>query len=246
MKVLILAGGYGTRLYPLTYNLPKPLVKLGNKPLINLLMEKVISLGEKHDIDDILVVSNNKFHKKFEEWGKKYKYPVTIINDRTNNPQERLGAVGDINFAIGKKRGDWLVLGGDNIFQDDLVEFIDFSYENRPHVSVGLQDVKTKKEAAKFGVVEVAASGKVLRMEEKPQKPFSTLAASCVYFFPEKSINFLNCFLNSCPGVDASGKYISWLVDHDVVYGYTLQGRWFDIGSVEDLKRAKKFFNKNL
>src|SRR3989338_8733767 len=117
MKVLILAAGYGTRLYPLVKDTPKPLLKIGDKPLINYLLEKI---GGLNGLTEVLVVTNNKFAAVFKEWAKKqkgYVVPITIINDGTETPDDRLGSVGDINFVLEKElvQEDLLVIGGDNL-----------------------------------------------------------------------------------------------------------------------------------
>jgi glucose-1-phosphate thymidylyltransferase len=242
MRVVILAAGYGTRLYPLTVSTPKPLIPLSGKPIINFLVEKIEALRLKHGIEDILIVSNNRFYKNFLEWKKDYEINVNIINDGTNSPEDRLGAVKDIKLAIGKKSGDWLVVGGDNIFEDDLDKFLTTAKANAPFVTIGLHDVKSKQKAREFGVVKLAKDNIITRMQEKPRNPFSTLAASCVYFFPFDSMIMLEDFLESNAKADASGQYIAWLVENTKVYGYTLKGSWFDIGCKDSLESAQKHF----
>jgi len=242
MRVVILAAGYGTRLYPLTVNTPKPLIPLSGKPIINFLVEKIEALRLKHGIEDIIVVSNNRFYKDFLAWKNKYEINVEIINDGTNGPEERLGAVGDIKLAVGKKGGDWLIVGGDNIFEDNLDKFLTAAKANAPFVTVALYDVKSKKKACDLGVVRLAKNNIIVQMQEKPKNPFSTLAAGCVYFFPNDSFIMFEDFLEANPKVDASGQYIVWLVENTKVCGYTLKGSWFDIGSKSSLDSAQKYF----
>ncbi|MCM8819797.1 MAG: nucleotidyltransferase family protein [Candidatus Omnitrophica bacterium] len=242
MRVLILAAGYGTRLYPLTLELPKPLIKIKNKPIINFLIDKILTLEKYFKIEDVRVVTNNKFYNTFLEWKNIYKINAKIFNDGTNSPQDRLGAIKDIQFAIETINDDWLIIGGDNLFEDTLVEFLKFSQKNKPYVTIGVCKLKNKKDASKFGIVELDANGCILRFEEKPKIPFSDLAASCIYFFPKESLYLLKEFLDSKKNTDASGKYISWLVKNNKVFGYILNGRWFDIGHFEILKMVEKEF----
>lgn len=243
MRILILAAGYGTRLYPLTINLPKPLVPVCNKPLMNFLMDKIGIIKKEFPVKNVSVVSNNKFYKNFINWKKKYKAQVDIINDGSNTPADRLGAVKDIKFSIAGKYDDWLILGGDNLFEDDLVEFLNFTYrKNSP--SMGLYDVKSKKIASRYGVVGINKNKQIIKLEEKPKDPFSTLAAACIYFFPKKSLKFINMFLKEDKNPDASGKYIKWLINKTKVYGYVLKGSWTDIGHIDSLKIAEKKYKK--
>lgn len=241
MKVVILAAGYGTRLYPLTLNLPKPLVEVNKKPIINFLIEKLNKLPKGLDAQKISVVSNAKFYKKLLSWKEKYKFDVKILNDGTTSPANRLGAIGDINFAISGDIDDWLVIGGDNLFEDDLSGLIKFGIKKNIPVAA-VYDVKSKKLAGNYGVVTVNKTNCIIDLKEKPLKPESTLISSCVYFFPKSSLSLLAEFISCGYGQDASGKYISWLAKKTKVQAYRLKGRWVDIGSMETLKGAAKFF----
>ncbi len=242
MKIAILAAGYGTRLYPVTQNIAKPLIPINNKPMMNYLMDKISLLSDKYYIKEVNIVTNNKFYTSFLEWKKKYKIKAEILNDGSNSPEEMLGAVKDMQFAIDSKNSDWLVLGGDNLFEDNLLEFIDFSLKNKPHSSIALYNVKTKKEASRFGIVLLNNRKRIVKLYEKPKIPSSTLAASCVYFFSKESLKLLEEFVSLKDKIDASGKYISWLADKSKVFGYTLKGKWIDIGHFDSLKLAEKEF----
>ncbi|MCK4912910.1 MAG: hypothetical protein KAS05_04220, partial [Candidatus Omnitrophica bacterium] len=211
---------------------------------VNYLFDKIAGIVNNFGVDEVRVVVNNKFYKSFLAWRKKYKIKVKIINDGSNNPNDRLGAIKDMKFAIGKTKADWLVLGGDNLFDDDLLGFIEFAKSKKPYPSVGLYDVKSKKKATRFGVVQLNQRKRIAEFQEKPKKPFSTLAASCVYFFPKQSLNSFESFIKQNGNVDASGKYIAWLSKVSKVFGYTLSGKWIDIGHFDSLKQAEEEFKQ--
>ncbi|MBU1121318.1 MAG: nucleotidyltransferase family protein [Candidatus Omnitrophota bacterium] len=242
MRIIILAAGYGTRLYPLTLDLPKPLICINHKPIINFLIDKIEELSHFYPIEGITVVSNNKFYNKFLDWRKEYKVMARIVNDGSNSPQDRLGAVRDIKVAMGQEQGDWLVLGGDNLFEDSLVGFVNFVLEKKPYSSIGLYDVKDKAEAVNYGIVEIDADEKIIKFQEKPKNPISTLAATCVYFFSQDSLNLLDSFFMEVEKNDTSGEYIRWMIDKTRVYGYSFKKRWFDIGGNDSLKMAEQTF----
>ena len=103
MKALILAAGYATRLYPLTINRPKPLLPVSGKPLIDYIMDKLEELPE---LEEVYVVTNNRFFKNFDEWARKHSSSkkITTINDKTLTNEERLGAIGDIQLVIEEGR----------------------------------------------------------------------------------------------------------------------------------------------
>ena len=115
MKALILAAGYGTRLYPYTKYFPKPLIKVGKKTIIDSLVEKV---EEIEGLSGIIVVTNGRFYKQFKKWseGLKIRHKVVIYNDKTQSPEKKLGAIADMALVFGKQSGkeDFLVIGGDN------------------------------------------------------------------------------------------------------------------------------------
>jgi glucose-1-phosphate thymidylyltransferase len=239
LRILILAAGYGTRLYPLTLNLPKPLVPVCGKPLINFLIEKIKNIKRKFIVKEVVVVSSNKFYKDFIKWEKKYKINARIVNDGSNSPEDRLGAIKDMKFAIDGKYDNWLILGGDNLFADNLIDFLETAYrKNKP--CMGLHDVKSKKLASRYGIVKINKDNRITRLEEKPKVPFSTLAAACIYFFPKSSLKLLDVFLRAEKHPDATGKYIKWLTTKTEVFGYTLKGNWTDIGHIDSLRLAEK------
>lgn len=241
MKVVILAAGYGTRLYPLTENTPKPLIEIHGKPIINYLIEKIKSLEVDFSIKKISVVSNDKFYKNFLAWKETYKLDVEILNDGSRS-QDRLGAIKDIKFAMDSSASDWLVLGGDNLFEDNLKGFMDFAKSKKTYPLVGLYDLKSKDTASRYGVVGIDQDSQIVKMEEKPTQPFSSLVASCIYFFPKTTLKWLEEYLSLGHSKDASGQYIKWIIEKTKVYGYVFDGRWVDIGHIDTLREAERDF----
>lgn len=246
MKILILAAGYGTRLYPLITDTPKPLLAVGDKPLVNHLIDKVRAVD---GVEEVIVVTNNKFCGHFERWAeenKSFPAPIRIVNDGTTAPEDRLGSVGDIHFAIKTCpiQDDLLILGGDNLFDFSIEECLSFASKKRPAVTIGLYDIRDTKAARSFGVVQTAVDGRVVSFEEKPQQPRSSLIAMCLYYMPKESLSFLEEYVRESQKVDKAGDYIHWLVERKTVYGFKFEGRWYDIGSIESYHEAQKGFNK--
>ena len=118
MKCLILGAGYATRLYPLTENFPKPLLKVGEKAILDWLVDDLV---DTTDIDEFVVISNHKFARNFEDWKsnkqKTRPYEITVIDDGTSTNETRLGAVKDIQLVVEKLNlaDDLLVMAGDNV-----------------------------------------------------------------------------------------------------------------------------------
>ena len=244
MKALILAAGYATRLYPLTRDYPKPLLDIKGRPIINYIIDKLEAVSA---IDEIYVVTNRKFISFFRRWKKAVKSSkkITLVNDLTKNNQDRLGAIGDVNFVIDKKNvsSDLLIVGGDNLFSGSLKGFLDSVKKNIQFVNIGLYRLKQKKEASRYGVAKLNNQKKVISFEEKPKHPQSCLVAMCLYFIPKDCLGLIKEYAqNKDKKVDATGGYISWLKDMTDVYGYIFKGSWFDIGDYKYLNAAKEKF----
>lgn len=246
MKALLLAAGYATRLYPLTLDKPKALLPVARRPIIDYILENIKRVKY---IDEIFVVTNRKFYDNFREWldEAKRRPPVSVIDDGTLSNDDRLGAIGDIAFAIKNKniRDGLLVVGADNIFDAELSDFVKFAVSKKDSNCIGLYDLADKESAAKYGVVSIAPDGKVTDFQEKPKYPESTLISTCVYYFPGGKTALIKKYLDGGAAgnlKDASGNYIKWLKDNDLVYGYVLSGKWYDIGDIESYKKADEYF----
>lgn len=244
MKALILAAGYATRLYPLTLNTPKPLLKVGSRTLADRLAEKLEIVDE---VDKIYIVTNEKFSGAFSTWARRSRYrkPIEVINDRTTANETRLGAVGDMALVIDKAgiADDLLVIGGDNLFDFDLRDFIKFVKAKKSN-GVALRDVKDLNEAKKYGIVSLDEDSRVTEFIEKPKRPKSTLAAMCLYYFIKERLNLIKAYIEGGNNKDQPGHYISWLAKNDTVYGYKIEGEWFDIGDKRLLELADKIYKE--
>ncbi len=242
MKVLILAAGYGTRLAAVAKDMPKPLIPINGRPLIDYVVDKIAKIP---GLSEVVVVSNNKFTGHFQQWGKtRQDVRVRVVNDGTNTPEERLGSVGDINFVWVREAvlDDWLIVGGDNLFDQDLGVFMLTAVAKAPAITIGVYDIKDIAGATKFGVVGLDANNKVVEFQEKPAQPVSSLITMCLYYFPKVTLAYLPEYLSQSKALDAAGSYIQWLSQKKTVYGFNFQGKWYDIGSVQDLEEAQKNF----
>ncbi|MBU1853221.1 MAG: nucleotidyltransferase family protein [Candidatus Omnitrophica bacterium] len=246
MKVLLLAAGYATRLYPLTLNRPKPLLSVAGKPVIEFILDIIEPLKE---VDEIFIVTNRKFYKNFRKWEEKFSgsKKIVIVDDGTTTNKNRLGATGDMEFVIRDKdlKNDLLVLAGDNIFSTDLAGFMKFSISKKPSISIGLYDVKDLGLAKKYGIVLLDSDKRVVEFKEKPANPASTLAAKCLYFFPREKLTVMKAYLDSGETKDAPGYFLEWLSKKEAIFGYVFEGgRWFDIGDRESYDEANRVFQK--
>ena len=244
MKVLILAGGYGTRLAAIAKNTAKPLLKVGNKSIIDHTLDHLEKLSPK----EVIVVTNDKFFKDFERWAAVHplakRFKIRVVNDGTKTNEERLGSIGDINFVINNVNldDDLLVVGGDNIFDFNIDAYVAVAQKRAGQVTVGVYDIKKKEEATIFGVLELNKDKKVVSFEEKPAQPKSSLISMCLYYLPKKTLGLIGDYLVQSGKSDRAGDYIIWLIKKAEVYGFEFSGRWFDIGSIESYNEAQQAY----
>ena len=165
----------------------------------------------------------------------------------TKSNADRLGAIGDINYAVKNKkiREDLLVVGGDNLFSGSLKEFISACRKSKASAGIGLFRLKRKKDASNYGVARLDVNKKVVGFEEKPARPASNLVAMCLYYISKEHLGLINAYLSEKKiKTDATGNYIAWLKDKTKVYGHVFSGTWFDIGDLKYLNVAKEKFGK--
>lgn len=245
MKVIILCAGYATRLYPLTENMPKPLLPVGNKPILEWILERVQKV---QGVEAVYLVSNQKFAGHFETWAGKAKYPwpVEVVNDHTSSNETRLGAIGDLDYVIKTEKVDpcdLLVIAGDNFFDFDLASFVDFGKKKRPHGIIAVYDVKDKELAKRYGLVKTDAEGKILEFQEKPPQPTTTLASSGIYWLPKETWSLLDRYITSGHNIDQPGHYMRWLAETSGLFAFSLKGKWLDIGDLASYQKANAIVN---
>ncbi len=247
MKVIILAAGFGTRLYPLTENTPKALLEVGSRTLLDHLMVQIESI---ESVSEVILVSNGKYYVEFFKWRKSvpWKKRIQLIDDGCFVPEKRLGAVRDLHLALKRDRGfgdDYLVLCADNFFDYPLAHFLLPCLGHRETCFVGLYDVKNPNKAKLYGVVELDNHGKVSDFQEKPSQPRSTLASLGVYYLPQKMVIRLYEYLEiEERNPDRIGDFIGWLSKKEAMYGVTFDGQWFDIGDLDSLHEASKYLSR--
>lgn len=246
MKALILAAGYGTRLYPLTKNIPKPLLPIAGMPIIEHIIKKVNTINL---IDKIYLITNQKYFNSFQAW--RLNYPqnkeIEIVNDLTTSEHDRLGTIGDIRFAIAEKEihEDLLIIGGDNIFTSDLTGFVKHACNNSPLSSVGIFNLNDTIAAKSFGVVALNGELRIIDFQEKPEFPRTSFISMCMYFFPKQMLDKFSEYLGRGDSHDAMGHFVKWLSQATKVYGYLFDGKWFDIGDKRAYNDAQTYFGNS-
>ena len=245
MKLVILAAGYATRLYPLTLNQPKPLLPVAGIPMVDHLLA---SLAPIEAIDEAYLVTNEKFAGHFEAWAKsrdasRFTAPVSVVNDHSTGEDNKLGAIGDLQLVLKScdVDDDIVVVAGDNLFSDPLGDFGRLCASINAPV-LGVYDVESLKESTKYGVVETDSKGCISSFEEKPDEPKTTLIGIALYHYPRVVLPLIDKYLADGNNPDQPGRLIQWLYPKIPVYTWCVPGMWYDIGSKETLEEADRIF----
>jgi len=245
MNALILAAGYATRLYPLTLNKAKPLLKVGGKPIIEWLFDNLTSVPA---LRTVYIVTNGKFANDFQNWADAYqdghrRMKIKIVNDGSTSDDDKLGAIGDINLVLTRENlsnDDLLIIAGDNLFEQPLREFVNAA-KSLP-ATVAVHDVGNLEAMKKYGTVTTNSKGVIADFEEKPQKPKSTLASVALYYYSREVLSLFTTYLAAGNNPDQPGLFLQWLYTRKPVNTFEIKGRWLDIGSKEMLETADKIF----
>ena len=247
MKVIILAAGYATRLYPLTLTQPKPLLPVAGKPMVEYVLDNLAPIG---GIDRVIVVTNAKFAGHFQKWADNYratksKLNFTVVNDGSTDDSNKLGAIGDIHYVIQKESvdDDIIIVAGDNLFSDKLGDFGRFIREKNAPV-LAVYDVGNLEEIKKYNSISIDGQGKIMFFEEKPKEPKSTLTGIALYYYPRATLALIKQYIAEGNNPDQPGRLVQWLYPRTPVYTWRVPGLWYDIGSKETLEEANKIFAK--
>jgi glucose-1-phosphate thymidylyltransferase len=229
MKALILAAGYATRLRPLTDAIPKQLLPVGGRPMVDWILDRI----DETSADEVHLVTNARFAEDFERWaGDK---DVHVHNDGTTSNEDRLGAIGDIDFV--DLDDDLLAIAGDNLFDFSLADYESY-WRAKGGSCVAVHDVGDRELARKYGIVDVDQDDRVTNFVEKPEDPPTTLCATATYLYTRDHVRLIGTYLAEGNPSDQPGNYVAWLHRRVPVYAYRFDGEWYDIGDRDQLLEA--------
>ena len=238
MKGLILSGGKGTRLYPLTYTSAKQLIPVANKPVLFRVIEAIRAAG----ITDIGIVVGDTAEEIKRAVGRGGQWEVDITFIPQDAPLGLAHAVKISREFLGDDR--FVMFLGDNVIQGGIspliAQFADSSYNS--------QIVLTRvDQPEQYGVAELNAEGRIVRLIEKPKEPPSDLALVGIYMFDHHIFEAVNAIKPSWRGELEITDAIQWLVEHDFnVFPYIHRGWWIDTGRPGDMLEANSLVLEEL
>ncbi len=245
MKSIILAGGYAKRLWPVTKNMPKQLLPVAGKPIIEYPIENIeLTKG----IKEVIISVNAYFEPNFREWFTKYQFrkKTKLVIEKTYSNEEKLGSIGALNYLTKRLdlKGNLLVIGGDNLFEFSLRKFINY-YKSKKASVVALYDTKDKsKIKARYGIAELDKNNKLIGFEEKPKRQKTSLVNTACCILSTKDVKLIPQYIEEGNNRDAFGYLLQWLLKRRPVYGFVFDSQWFDIGSFDAYDQANLYYRK--
>jgi glucose-1-phosphate thymidylyltransferase len=247
MKLIVLAAGYATRLYPLTLNQPKPLLGVAGKPMLEHVLD---NLAPVEEIDHVYVVTNGKFAGHFERWAEGRRTQgggpgITVVNDHSTDDSNKLGAIGDLNLVLKQAAvdDDIAVVAGDNLFSERLGEFGEYCRAKGAPV-LAVYDVGDLEAIKKYNSIDVDEDGRITFFEEKPANPKSTLTGIALYYYPKAALPLIRQYVEEGNNPDQPGRLVQWMYQRTPFYTWRVPGIWYDVGSKETLEEADRIFSK--
>lgn len=234
MKCLILAAGYATRLYPLTENFPKPLLKVGEKTILDWLVDDVSPA-----ISELIVDSNHKFAQHFEDWAKTKEQKIRVVDDGTSTNETRLGAVKDIALGLEGNDEDVLVMAGDNVLDFSLLKFVQF-FKDEGCSCVMTHEENRPERQRKTAIITFDENKLIDSYEEKPMNPKGNHAVPPFYCHNAEDVARIPEALEAGRGYDVPGSFAAWLSTVAPVYGFEMPGKRYDIGDVKSYAQVQE------
>ncbi len=246
MKAIILAAGKATRLRPLTYAIPKPLLPVGGKPIIDYIIE---TLQVERSIDEVYVAINASDHigktvvehfEKFKkiapkEFASRYRVKINFVDVKGWETG------GDLKLAAYEagieKEENFLLCYGDNITNLDISRFLRFHLSQDPEVTMALFDVP-KRDTSRLGIAKIDDAWNIIQFYEKPKKfPGSTLANAGYYVMKGKVLDRI-----PYGKVRFENAIVPELVREKRIKGYTSDiSYWYDVGTIESYVEANVY-----
>jgi glucose-1-phosphate thymidylyltransferase len=246
MQCVILCAGFATRLYPLTVNVPKQLLPVAGRPVLDYVVQRLAAVGIQRSV----LVSNHTFADQFRRWAAHQPQAADfqLLDDGATSNENRLGAIGDLQFALNQAdiQEDFLVVNGDNLFTFGLDGVLE-TFHQRGNTIV-LYDVGTEKETRKMGVADCDSAGRVVGFREKPPVPRTTVASIGIYVYRAQVRALVDRYLADGHSPDKTGSFVEWLHPQLPIFGHRIPaeaGLWFDIGSREQYDAANRALERS-
>ncbi|MGB7291215.1 MAG: sugar phosphate nucleotidyltransferase [Thermodesulfobacteriota bacterium] len=248
MIAILLCAGFATRMYPLTKNFPKPLLKVCGKSVLDYLMDQLLVLPQ---IESIHVVTNGLFYKNFLEWqagwekiSSEYDIDILLYNDGATRNESRLGAVNDLAHTVKslKTVAPAIIAAGDNIFRFSLKPLAQTFIKTGKNILIALEEIDYGRKKQK-GILEIGPDNRVLRFYEKSIEAKSGWACPPIYLLQLSALGYLEEYATRPDAGDSPGYFMEYLVNKEPVYAVKVNGNRLDIGTIESYEEANRILS---
>ncbi|HYW00646.1 MAG TPA: nucleotidyltransferase family protein [Candidatus Acidoferrum sp.] len=237
MKAIIMAGGYAKRMWPLTKNIPKPLLIVQGKPII----EHIIDNIHRSGVQEVIVSTNERFREQFQSWlTQSNSQNIRIVAEKSSSEEDKLGAIRALTELLKSlPHDDYLILAGDNIITSNLSPMISFYHGiNKP--VVGLFEPVDMKQLQAGSVAVIDRKKQIKKFIEKPKHFTKGKLGALAYILPYRTLVKLDQYLAGGNAADEPGHFIAWLHSREPVYGYPFKSHVLDIGDPQLFAESNK------
>ncbi len=232
MKCILLCAGYDQKNDPLKFNFQ-------GRPIIWYVLKQLENIDE---IDEMYLVTNNTYYNSFEQFLHNIDYPKTIslINDNVNQPEDALGAIGDIMYTINMKEidDDIMIVAGNNMFDFSLEPIVE--YFKRKHTPVVCSStIADYQRLQKFAVAQINENQQIIDLVEKPMYPDSDIGVYAIYIYPKEVLKQFDYYLMEGNKPDAPGYFVQYLYKKMPVYAYNVTGKYLISDDLDNISKTK-------
>ena len=246
MDVIILVGGFAERLWPLTQDKPKSLLKIMGREILSYIFD---NLNNFDNVGQIYVSTNTEFKRHFIDFFNEHDYSnmdIELIIEPRARSGKKLGPNGGLEY-IREAKGvrDYLIIAGDNMFKFSLSDFFNF-YKRRNKSVIALQLPSYLRGMSQLGIVEVDQTDAVIEFDEKPAWPENKLISTGCYILTQEDFNLVSDYIRAGKDIDSLGKFMRWLAmeENRGIIGYKFMEDWFDVGTLDSLLSANRSYLK--
>lgn len=239
MKCILLAGGFATRMYPLTKDFPKPLLTVAETPIITILINDLLKINE---IDEIIVVTNKLFQHYFIKWKNSIKdNKVKLYTINITEPTPTYGVVNCIvdvykTFAI---QEDTLILAADNLLTFSIKRFVEYYLKINESCVMCYEENDLNKQK-RTGIITIDQNNKITRMIEKPTQYISNIAVPPFYIYKSNLVNQIINSIDVVRDISSPGFLLEALCNNNSIYAFNMPSSRIDLGTTETYYKYKK------
>lgn len=232
MKCILLCAGYDQKNDPLKFN-------IDGQPIVGYVLKQIEGISE---IDEIYLVTNNTYYNSFEQFLQNLDYSktVSLINDKVNQPEDALGAIGDIMYTINVKEidDDVMIIAGNNMFDFSLKPIVNYFKDKHTPV-VCSSTIADYQRLQKFAVAQIDDNNRIIDLIEKPMYPDSDIGVYAIYIYPKEVLKQFDYYLMEGNKPDAPGYFVQYLYKKTPVYAYNVDGNYLISDDIENIDKTK-------